>query len=318
MYQYYGTDDMKVTENFPPAEQISEDDQQGGSGYWVEAMGRDVRNDDGTGAVEVSLKVYSGLPKPSKDITVRYYIDLSEVAKPDIVKAKKLYDQAEAEIKGSSIEVSNPVKWDKMDNVYYVELKWDGCTFANSGKKTQFEVGFYGIGYTDPDTHKYIVYDWDPTNDWSFKTLKLGEKGDFYEVENPPEVLNEHICIYDNGVLVGGIEPDGTEPEENAASAATTTVNPNASENQTTTTKAAVTTAGTPNKVTVTLIGDANCDGKADVSDAVLLARIAVEDKAAVITSQGIANGDCNRDGSLSPDDIVALLRHIAKIEILK
>lgn len=318
MYQYYGTDDMKVTENFPPAEQISEEEQQGGSGYWVEAMGRDVRNDDGTGAVEVSLKVYSGLPKPSKDITIRYYIDLSEVAKPDIVHAKKLYDQAEAEIKGSSIEVKDPVKWDKMDNVYYVELKWDGCTFANSGKKTQFEVGFYGIGYTDPETHKYIVYDWDPTNDWSFKTLKLGEKGDFYEVENPPEVLNEHICIYDNGVLVGGIEPDGTEPEENAASAATTTVNPNASENKTTTTKAAVTTAGTPNKVTVTLIGDANCDGKADVSDAVLIARIAVEDKAAVITSQGIANGDCNRDGSLSPDDIVALLRHIAKIEILK
>ncbi|MCR4760200.1 MAG: glycoside hydrolase family 9 protein [Oscillospiraceae bacterium] len=336
MYQYYGTDDMKVTENFPPAEQVSEDEQSG-TGYWVEAMGRDVRNDDGTGAVEVSLKVYSGLPKPSKDITVRYYIDLSEVAKPDIVKAKKLYDQAEAEIKGSSIEVSNPVKWDKMDNVYYVELKWDGCTFANSGKKTQFEVGFYGIGYTDPDTHKYVVYDWDPSNDWSFKTLKLGEKGDFYEVENPPEVLNEHICIYENGVLLGGTEPDGTvpaEPEKTTTAPVTTTAKQTTTTKsvvtttakQTTTTKSVVTTTDNGASVTttkpgkndnITMLGDANLDNAVDVSDAVLVAKFVSGDSSATIYDQGRRNADCNKDNDVTPEDITLILKHIAKLELL-
>ena len=269
--------------------------------------------------MEVSLKVYSGLPKPSKDITIRYYIDLSEVEKPDIVHAKKLYDQAETEIKGASVEVSNPVKWDKMDNVYYVELKWDGCTFANSGKKSQFEVGFFGIGYTDPESHKYIVYKWDPSNDWSFKTLKMGEKGDFYEVENPPEVLNEHICIYDNGVLVGGTEPDGTTPAEEPKTETTpapavTTAAP-ATTAAPVTTKSDATTAGSGKKAT--LLGDANCDNGVDISDAVLIARVAVEDRNAKITEQGVANGDCDKDGSLTPNDITAVIKHIAKIELL-
>ncbi|MBR2087335.1 MAG: glycoside hydrolase family 9 protein [Oscillospiraceae bacterium] len=216
MYEYYGTDEMAVTANFPPEEKASsgENGEEGGTGYWVEAAGIDSRNDDNTGAVEVSLKVYSGLPKPSKDITVRYYLDASEVKDPSIIEAKELYNQAAVEIKDSSAEISQPIKWDKMDNVYYVEIKWNDCTFANSGKKYQFNVGFYGKGYTDPATNKYVVYEWDPTNDWSFQTLKLGVKSDFFETENPPEVRCENICVYDDGVLVGGIEPDGTKPEE--------------------------------------------------------------------------------------------------------
>ena len=120
------------------------------------------------------------------------------------------------------------------------------------------------------------------------------------------------------------MEPDGTTPAPKETPAVTTAkITPNLPEANTTakpvvTTVKSVETTAAPNRVAVTLIGDANCDGKADVSDAVLIARIAVEDKSASISSQGIANGDCNKDGSLTPDDIVALLRHIAKIEILK
>jgi hypothetical protein len=215
MYEYYGTDEMAVTANFPPEEKNTSSEEEGGSGYWVEALGLDNRNDDNTGAIEVTLKVYSGLPKPSKDITVRYYIDASEVKDPSIIDTKMLYDQASVEIKGASSEISPLKKWDKMDNVYYVEMTWNDCTFANSGKKYQFSVGFYGKGYTGSD-NKYHVYEWDPTNDWSYQTLKMGKKEDFFAVEDPPEELCENICVYDGGVLVGGIEPDGTKPEEQA------------------------------------------------------------------------------------------------------
>ncbi|MBP3249360.1 MAG: glycoside hydrolase family 9 protein, partial [Ruminococcus sp.] len=138
MYETYGTDDMAITENFPPEDKMlisGGDDDTPSSGYWVEALGINDPSNDGSGAVEVSMKVYSGEPKPSSDITVRYYIDASECKDPSVIKGTKLYDQAEMELKDVTCNVTDPIKWDKMDNVYYVEVSWDGCTFANSGKK---------------------------------------------------------------------------------------------------------------------------------------------------------------------------------------
>ena len=58
--------------------------------------------------------------------------------------------------------------------------------------------------------------------------------------------------------------------------------------------------------------GDANCDGGCDVSDAVLICRLLVEDKNAHITDQGIANADANRDGKMDSDDVLEILRWIA------
>ncbi|MBR3418924.1 MAG: glycoside hydrolase, partial [Oscillospiraceae bacterium] len=58
--------------------------------------------------------------------------------------------------------------------------------------------------------------------------------------------------------------------------------------------------------------GDANCDGGCDVSDAVLICRLAVEDRNAHITDQGIANADANRDGKMDSDDVVEILNWIA------
>ncbi len=303
MYQYYGTDDMAITENFPPEETISEEDQ-GGSGYWVEALGLDKRNDDGTGAMEISLKVYSGLPKPSKDITVRYYIDASEVKDPSIIQALMLYDQASVEIKGASSEISQPQKWDRMDNIYYVEMTWHDCTFANSGKKYQFSVGFYGKGYTENNV--YYVYDWDPTNDWSYQTLKLGEKSDFFAVEDPPEVLCENICVYDNGVLVGGIEPDGTVPVVPDKTETSTT---------TTTTTAPKTTTTTASGSGKYLAGDANEDGDVNMADSVAIMRSQADPDEFALTAQGKKNGDVTGGGDgISNNDALAIQKFEAGI----
>lgn len=59
--------------------------------------------------------------------------------------------------------------------------------------------------------------------------------------------------------------------------------------------------------------GDANCDSKLDISDAVLVARVVNEDASAVITEQGIQNGDVDGKNGLNPEDITILLQVIAK-----
>lgn len=62
------------------------------------------------------------------------------------------------------------------------------------------------------------------------------------------------------------------------------------------------------------ITGDANLDGILDVSDAVLVARFVSEDYEAVILDDGKQNADCNRDGSLTADDLTIILKAIAKL----
>ena len=62
------------------------------------------------------------------------------------------------------------------------------------------------------------------------------------------------------------------------------------------------------------LPGDVNEDGVTDVSDAVILARFAAEDAGAVISAQGKKNADCNKNGKPDPEDVVLILKAIAKL----
>ncbi len=61
--------------------------------------------------------------------------------------------------------------------------------------------------------------------------------------------------------------------------------------------------------------GDINIDCSIDVADAVLLARLCTEDAAVQISEDGMKNADVNADGTLSSDDVIAILKMIAKIE---
>ncbi len=60
-------------------------------------------------------------------------------------------------------------------------------------------------------------------------------------------------------------------------------------------------------------IGDANCDGTVDVSDAVLVMRYAVADREAGISEQGLRNADTDKNGNTDSDDATMILLHIAK-----
>ena len=61
--------------------------------------------------------------------------------------------------------------------------------------------------------------------------------------------------------------------------------------------------------------GDVTLDCAVDVSDAVLLARFCAEDSEAVITAQGKQNADLNYDSNITGDDVIAILRKIAKLD---
>ena len=73
------------------------------------------------------------------------------------------------------------------------------------------------------------------------------------------------------------------------------------------------TTAVTEEQLSV-IKGDVNLDRKIDVSDAVMLARLVAEDPEVRIRTQGLLNADCNGDNQRNSEDILWILRRIAKI----
>lgn len=283
LYEYFGTPEMAVTANFPPPEKPIEGEGDV-NGTWVEACGIDDLHSDGAGVTKVSFKVMTGATKPSDKISVRYYFNTSEMAGgvSSVTHVNELYDQSSAEVEGADGVISGPYKYDKLPDTYYVEIAWDGYMIANSGKKYQFSVGMY---YGDK---------WDPTNDWSYQDLEMYKEDDAF-FGNGNEKTASHICIYDNGVLIGGIEPDGTTAEE---------------EKPTEATKPATTEGGE-----TSLLGDANTDGIVDIADAtIILQSIGNADKYK-LSAAGEKNADCYAPGSgITAMDALAVQKLDAKM----
>lgn len=80
------------------------------------------------------------------------------------------------------------------------------------------------------------------------------------------------------------------------------------------TTAPVTTTSAQTTKPVSKIKGDANCDFSVDVSDVVLLARFCVEDVTVRISSQGIRNGDVNHDNNTDGDDLIPILKYIARM----
>lgn len=62
------------------------------------------------------------------------------------------------------------------------------------------------------------------------------------------------------------------------------------------------------------LLGDVNLSGAVDVSDAVLLARLLAQDSSAVVSQDGIRNADVDHSGAPTSNDVILILRYIARI----
>lgn len=283
LYEFFGTDDMKPTTDFPPTpESIGE--EGGENDYWVNACGIDDLNADGAGVTKVSFMVMTNSTKTADKTSVRYYFNSKEISNVDNVKASELYDQSatEAGDMGADGIISGPYKYDKLADTYYVEIAWDGYNIANSGKKYQFTVGLY---YGDK---------WDPSNDWSYDGLKMFEEDDaFFGTGN--EVRTDNICVYNDGVLVGGIEPDGTKPVQPEKPTTEPTTEP--------------TTKPTQSDI---VYGDANCDGKVDISDAVLVKCYLINSKKYSLTESGLANADVQGTGNgVNAQDAVVIQKRV-------
>ena len=129
---------------------------------------------------------------------------------------------------------------------------------------------------------------WDSTNDYSYDDLVS------FEDDNNAAAITEKITLYADDKLVWGVEPDGTKPED--------VVNEPTDE---------------------VLYGDANCDGKVTLSDAILIMQsignpdsynVGGDDKSA-ITKQGAINGDCSNPGSgLTNLDSLAIQKYLLKL----
>ena len=111
------------------------------------------------------------------------------------------------------------------------------------------------------------------------------------------------------------IKVDNVEVYYNVPETTTTTT--------TTTTSATTTTTTTTTEPKVSLYGDANCDGKVDLSDAVMILQsISNPDKYGVngsseshITAQGVLNGDVYANGTgLTPQDALSIQKYVAEL----
>ncbi|MDE6021361.1 MAG: glycoside hydrolase family 9 protein [Ruminococcus sp.] len=305
LYNFYGTTDMKITPDFPPAVQGSEN-ENGGNDFWVDAYAVDDPQNSGAGVTKLAVLMRTDSTKPKTDLSMRYFFSIEEMNdKSNIsnIKSDELYDQAMVEA-GFDGVISAPKQYDPSfdPNIYYVEVKWDGYKIANSNKKYQFAVGLY---YGDK---------WDPTNDWSYQGIT--KCSDTYQ--DGSETRTDYICVYSDGVLVGGIEPNGKKPQQTSSD--TTTETTTLTTTTTTLTTTTITTASsTINSETSTsdtiptdvIYGDTNLDKSVSVVDLVYLNKYIVS--IIKFNKQQINNADCFKDGTINASDASALLEFLAQ-----
>ena len=250
LYEFFGDESMTVTPDFPPPDKNS-GGESGGNNYWVEGFYTEQIQTGGIGCTEVTMYVCTDSVKARKDLSVRFYFSAAGMSSVSAMQIKELYDQAEVE-DGADGVLTGPTLY--KDDIYYIEVKWDGYAIANSNKKYQFQIG----SWSTP---------WDSSDDWSMQGL-LKVESNFY-TGSPEKAGN--ICVYSDGVLVGGTEPDGTTPSVSKA-------------------------------------GDINQDGSVNTADLVLLQKYLVK-KADKVSDLNAA--DIDENGKINIFDAVKLRRVI-------
>lgn len=214
-----------------------------------------------------------------KDLSYRYYIDLSEVFEAgftvDDVQVKIGYDE------WGNCTISKPIQYD--GNIYYIEIAYDDgtCVMPTGQSEHQGEIQFR-VGVSDATPV------WDGSNDYSIDGL----------VKQDMQVTDK-ITMYDGDTLIWGTEPDGTTPGDVKPSNPT---EPSTKVTETTGSQADIE------------YGDVNCDGKVDISDAVALKCYLINSAKFSISAQGEINGDVqgNKNG-LNAQDAVSIQKYILK-----
>lgn len=207
MYLYKNDGTMKPEENFPPAEKADDTQLFSGDDFYVAGYCSDAPEKTGAGVTKLTFFVKTDSLEPHEDISIRYYFSIEEFEKKEIPGSfvlQKTYDQVETEVTGKSAVLSQPKQY--KDDIYYIEIAWPEYAIANSNKKYQLIIG------------NYFGENWDSSNDWSKKgMIDLTKEGEDYDnIVSGVEFAQrcENVCVYADGKLIGGTEPDGTKPEK--------------------------------------------------------------------------------------------------------
>ncbi len=146
------------------------------------------------------------------------------------------------------------------------------------------------------------------------KELQAGETVTLGSNKTAQNVVNYFTAVQPRAEIV----TTTTKEVTTTAAETTTTTNTEATTTATTTNTEATTTAAagteTTSQVQNVLLGDVNCNDNVDVSDAVLLARYLGEDTDAAVSAQGKLNADCDGNSGLTADDVIMILKYVAKI----
>lgn len=205
LYHFFGDESMKPEADFPPEEEVNDDNLFSGNEFWVSGYCSDAPEATGAGVTKLTIFVNTNSLVAKENISVRYYFDISEFENntsiPSSFVLQKTYDQVQTEVADREAVLSEPIQY--KDNIYYVEISWPDYAIANSNKKYQFILGMY---YGD---------NWDSSNDWSRQGI-FDEVPDYDNIVGGTEYAQkcDYICVYSDGELIGGTEPDGTTPKK--------------------------------------------------------------------------------------------------------
>ena len=305
--------------DFPPAE----------TPKWAEWEVAAMLNGSGASYTEIKMWAMNHTAWPArvqKDIEVRYFFDITEVLAAgltaDDIKVEGKSQQYDEGAQGHAT-VSGPYQYS--GNIYYASIKFeDGRAIQPTGQSEHRDEVQFRVSIPDAIEGQPTTGAWDASNDPSFAGV-----ADATSLKSS-DSINKNITMYVNGKLAWGVEPDGTEaqpladldetqrpvegtkPSNNPAG--TTPAQDTTAPTETTQTTSYVTTSSVVYEtgVPARTPGDVNVDSKITVSDAILLARVAAEDKEATITSEGKANGDCDGQDGISVDDVTQILKFLA------
>ncbi len=233
------------------------------------------------------------------NLSMRYYMDLSELTKagvkPEDVVLRCDRDQSTMYSGVTPAKISGVQHYD--GDIYYIEI-----TFPDGRAMLPISEGHHQCEIILALVYPNYGSGWDGTNDYSAQGLT----GD-----SESGTKTKYIPVYENGTLVYGIEPDGTEGKGSISASPA----PGGSTNPVTSTESTTTTTTTSNGTQSRIhYGDVDCNGMVELADGVAFAKAAASVEGSELSVEGKNNADLNADNSVGMDDLGILLKLLAGI----
>ncbi len=284
LYYFYGTEDMKSQENFPPPESSYKTEEELREFVLTAAVGQD--NDRCTQVLIAFTNETLLPPRYLNEVKIRYYFSIEELLKYgqtlDDINVEMQYDKMAANSQNKYEVKTELVQYtDKGD--CYLELTWPDFKFYGE-MDYQFAIvaPVQAIieGGKDDGQDLYTTV-WDSSNDYSRDGMVSEEELGKSLNECPEEC--QSIVMYVDGEHVWGTPPAGA---------------PDAVDE--------------PNEVTKLTWGDVDCNTTVNIADAVLLARYLAEDSAVTVSAEGKENANVKNDENVDSADLALLIEYLA------